>query len=187
MIKSESRNWRTDLIIYTGEYSSSLQQLNCLLNQIRTNNTEQAQCRIFLYLRLLNRQIDSITKQQGILINKSQNNLFQIDIQRSILLYKQINTYEYIDSVNIIAEAYPTYEYYDFILKTDIDVFITKQFAKFFPITKKTFLVGRGGYSTEFNTRRLGRIARDMNWKYQNMTNIGSTWSVYISIIFIAV
>ncbi|CAF5198172.1 unnamed protein product, partial [Rotaria sp. Silwood1] len=33
-----------------------------------------------------------------------------------------------------------------------------------------------GGYSTKFNTRRLGRIARDMNWKYQNMTNVGSTW-----------
>ncbi|CAF5086420.1 unnamed protein product, partial [Rotaria sp. Silwood1] len=42
---------------------------------------------------------------------------------------------------------------------------------------------GRGGYSTEFNTRRLGRIARDMGWKYQNLTNIGSTWLVCFNFV----
>ena len=91
-------------------------------------------------------------------------------------MYENIKTYEYIDSVNIIAENYPTFEYYDFILKTDIDVFITKQFAKYIPITNTTLLVGQGGYSTQFNTHRLERIARDMNWEYQGTPNIGSTW-----------
>jgi hypothetical protein len=80
--------------------------------------------------------------------------------------------------VNIIAEGYLTYLYYDYILKTDLDVFITKQFANYLPVTYKTLLVGQGGYSTEFNTRRLGRIARDMGWSYQNLTSIGSTWLV---------
>ena len=180
MMKYESKNWRTDLIIYTGQYTSALKQLNCILNQIRTTNIEQPQCRIFPYLRLSKRDINSLTKRQILLTNESKNNLFQIDIQRSKLLYEQIKSYEYIDSVNVIAEAYPTYEYYDFILKTDIDVFITKEFAKYVPITNITLLVGRGGYSTVFNTRRLGRIARDIGWKYQNMTNIGSTWYVNI-------
>ncbi len=78
--------------------------------------------------------------------------------------------------MNIIAEGYPTFEYYHSILKTDIDVFVTKQFAKYVPITDRTLLVGLGGYSTVFNTRRLGRIARDLNWYYANLTNIGSTW-----------
>ncbi|CAF3017291.1 unnamed protein product [Rotaria sp. Silwood2] len=176
MMKYESKNWRTDLIIYTGEYSSSFQQLGCILNQIRINNTEQPQCRVFLYLRLSMREISSLTQKQTILANQGKKELFNINTQRSIQLYKQIKQYEYIDSVNIIAESYPTFEYYDFILKTDIDVFITTQFAKYVPLTNLTLLVGRGGYSTKFNTRRLGRIARDMNWKYQNMTNIGSTW-----------
>ncbi|CAF2964007.1 unnamed protein product [Rotaria sp. Silwood2] len=176
MMKYESKNWRTDLIIYTGEYPLSFQQLGCILNQIRINNTEQPQCRVFLYLRLSKREISPLTQQQTILTNQGKKELFNINTQRSIQLYKQIKQYEYIDSVNIIAESYPTFEYYDFILKTDIDVFITTQFAKYVPLTNVTLLVGRGGYSTKFNTRRLGRIARDMNWEYQNMTNIGSTW-----------
>ena len=176
MMKYESKNWRTDLIIYTSNYSRSLEQLGCVLNQKRRDHLEQPRCRVFLYLRLFNRPINSFTQQQTLLIDQNQKDLYQIDNQRSRSLYNLMKTYEYIDSVNIIAEAYPTYEYYHFILKTDIDVFLTEQFAKYLPITNRTLLVGRGGYSTEFNTRRLGRIARDMNWKYENITNIGSTW-----------
>ena len=176
MMKYESKNWRTDLIIFTEKYSPVLQQLGCILNQIRLDNIEQPQCRVFLYLRLSKRQINSLTQHQTVLIDTNKKDLFQIDIQRSVLLYKHIKTYEYIDSVNIIAESYPIYEYYDYILKTDIDVFITKPFAKYVLMENISLLVGRGGYSTKFNTRRLGRIARDMNWSYQNMTNIGSTW-----------
>ncbi len=176
MMKYESKYWRTDLIIYTGQYSLAFQQLGCVINQIRINNTEQPQCRIFLYLRILDRHINSITRQQTIFIDTNKKQLFQIDIQRSILLYQKLKTYGYIDSVNIIAEAYPTFEYYDFILKTDIDVFITKQFAKYVPARNISLLVGRGGYSTQFNIRRLGRIARDMNWEYKKISNIGSTW-----------
>ncbi|CAF3081675.1 unnamed protein product [Rotaria sp. Silwood2] len=70
MMKYESKNWRTDLIIYTGEYSSSFQQLGCILNQIRINNTEQPQCRVFLYLRLSMREISSLTQKQTILANQ---------------------------------------------------------------------------------------------------------------------
>ncbi|CAF0994327.1 unnamed protein product [Rotaria sordida] len=176
MMKYESKNWRTDLIIYTGEYSSSFQQLGCIINQKRLNNTERPQCRIFLYLRISKREISSLTQQQTILTHNGKKDLFNINIQRSILLYKKLKIYDYIDSVNIIAESYSTFEYYDFILKTDIDVFITSQFAKYVPLSNATLLVGRGGYSTQFNTRRLGRIARDMNWNYQNLTNVGSTW-----------
>ncbi|CAF1193182.1 unnamed protein product [Rotaria sordida] len=176
MIKYESNQWRTDLIIFTEQYSSSFIQLGCLVNQIRTNNDEQPKCRVFIYLRISARYINSLTKQQTIFANDSEKNLFHIDISRSILLYNHLRTYPYIDSVNIIAESYSIYSYYDFILKTDLDVFITKQFANYIPNTLKTLIAGRGGYSTQFNTLRLGRIARDMNWKYQNLTNVGSTW-----------
>jgi hypothetical protein len=180
MIKYESNQWRTDLIIFTEQYSLSLIQLGCIANQIRQNNTEQPKCRVFIYVRLSSREINSSTKQQKILINDSNKNLFHINISRSILLYDYIKTYQYIDSVNIIAEGYPIYSYYDFILKTDLDIFLTKQFSNYIPNTLKTLFFGHGGYSTEFNTRRLRRIARDMGWKYQNLTNIGSTWLVSV-------
>jgi hypothetical protein len=181
MIKYESNQWRTDLIIFTGYYSSSLIQLGCIPNQIRSNNEEEPKCRVFIYLRLSAREINPLTKQQIIFTNDSREDLFHIGRSRSILLYNHIKTYRYIDSVNIIAEGYPIYSYYDFILKTDLDVFLTKQFANYIPNIWNTLFVGRGGYSTEFNTRRLERIARDMGWKYQNLTNIGSTWLVCVS------
>ena len=177
MMEDESPYWRTDLIIYTGNYSSSLQQLGCILNQKRTNEYESPKCRVILYLRMSNRVISNISKtQQNVLINSSLQPFFQINLNRSLEIVKHIARYEYIDSVNIIAEAYPTYEIYDFILKTDIDVFITKQFAQYIPNIPESILVGLGGYSAPFNNYRLSRIARDMEWKYKNMTNIGSTW-----------
>jgi hypothetical protein len=176
MIKFESNLWRTDLIIFTEKYSLSLKKLGCTANQIRLNNTEQPKCRVFIYLSLSARHINPITKQQIISTNDTEKDLFHINISRSALLYEHIRTYQYIDSVNIIAEGYPIYSYYGFILKTDLDVFITKQFANYIPNQSKTLFFGRGGYSTEFNKRRLGRIARDMGWKYENLINIGSTW-----------
>lgn len=178
MIKYEPNEWRTDLIIFTEKYSTFFIELGCIANKIRINNEELPKCRIFIYLRVLDRHVNSLTKQQKILTDDSEHNLFHINQSRSVLLYENLRTYQYIDSVNIIAEGYPIYSYYDFILKTDIDVFITKQFSNYIPNKLQTLFFGRGGYSTEFNTRRLGRIARDMGWKYQNWTNIGSTWCV---------
>ena len=170
MIKYESNQWRTDLIIFTERNSSSLQQLGCVVNQKRRNHYEQAQCRVILYVG-----ISSRIPQRALI---DENEFFRINISRSKLLYDQLRTYQYIDSINIIAESYPIYSYYDFILKTDLDVFLTKPFARFLPNCSNTLIVGRGGYSTPFNTRRLGRIAKDMEWKYENLTNIGSTWLV---------
>ena len=176
MMKSESKYWRTDLLIYTGSYSVALQELGCILNQKRQDHLEPPQCRVFLYLRLSNRSINSSIEKNTFYIDVTMKDFYQIDLRRSVLLTDLMKTYGYVDSVNIIAEAYPTFAFYHFILKTDIDVFLTSAFAKYLPITNRTLLVGRGGYSTKFNTRRLRRIARDMNWKYANMTNIGSTW-----------
>ena len=172
----ESKHWRTDLLIYTGAFSASFEKLDCLLNQIRLNRTEPPRCRVFLYLRVSDRHLAPFTQRQTSLIDQTRPYLFQIDSQRSISLYNHMRTYGYIDSVNIIAESYPTYAQYDFILKTDIDVFLTKPFSAYLPRTSASLLVGLGGYSTQFNTRRLGRIAHDMGWKYQEMPNIGSTW-----------
>ena len=53
----------------------------------------------------------------------------------------------------------------DRIFRTDMDVFSTKHFAHFVPYID-TILVGGGDYSTRFNTTRLRRIAKDMNWLY---------------------
>lgn len=88
-----------------------------------------------------------------------------------------LRTYRYIDSVNVVAECYPSFSMYNYILRTDIDVFLTKYFGRFVPYND-TLLVGQGGYAVNLTSARLRRIAKDMNWLSANMINLGSTWSV---------
>ena len=176
MMKFEFEQCRTDLIIFTEKFSSNLIHLGCVLNKIRRDDAEPAQCRVIPYLRIFSREIHPSTKQQKLLLHEQIANLFQINRSRSIALYEHLRTYQYIDSINILAEGYPIYSSYDWILKTDLDAFLTRPFARFQPRISPMLYFGSGGYSTEFNTRRLGRIARDMGWNYHNLTNIGSTW-----------
>jgi len=168
--QDESSLWRTDLIIYSGNYSTNLQQLGCIYNQIRINRQEPPQCRVFPYKRIHLRNVQDPNNTNDYLYR-------QFDKNRSILLTTHLESYGYVDSINIIAEYYPSFAMYDYILRTDIDVFLTKYFGRFVPYNN-TLLVGGGSYSTAFNTARLRRVANDMNWLYANLTNLGSTWSV---------
>jgi hypothetical protein len=43
-------------------------------------------------------------------------------------------------------------------------------------------MTGGGGYGTDFNRRKLKRIARDMNYVHPGVSGMGSTWFVlYLS------
>ena len=64
---------------------------------------------------------------------------------------------------------------YDYILRTDMDCFLTSNFALYVPYNN-SLIVGHGGYSTTFNTNRLRRIAADMHWQYAERRSLGSTW-----------
>lgn len=73
------------------------------------------------------------------------------------------------------------YEYfkaagYDFLVRSDMDVFLTPLFATWLPRHCNDFNVGRGGYSTEFNAKRFGRIAQNLGLNYAGQQNLGSTW-----------
>jgi hypothetical protein len=168
MMKNEPPLWRTDLVIYTGNYTSNLQQLGCRYNRIRLHRDEPPECRVFIYERIRSRNIAKM--------NDNVTYTFQQrDVNRSILLATHLQNYEYIDAINTIAECYPSFSIYDYILRTDMDVFLTPSFGHFVPVND-TLLTGRGGYATQFNSARFRRISRDMNWSYANLTNIGSTW-----------
>jgi hypothetical protein len=64
----------------------------------------------------------------------------------------------------------------DFILYYS-DVFIYRHFGGYIP-QNCTFITGGGGYGTNFNRRKLGRIAHDMDFAYANISGMGSTWFV---------
>ncbi|UJR27808.1 hypothetical protein I4U23_009077 [Adineta vaga] len=165
MMMNESTLWRTDIIVYANKYTSVFKKLGCLYEKIRLDSKEKPQCRIFPYIRIKDRTS-----------NHDVSSKYQIiDTQRSQTLYDQLRSYGYIDSINTVFEFKTTFLMYDFILRTDMDCFLTENFALYIPYNDSV-LVGHGGYSTEFNNKRLKRIARDMNWKYANKTSLGSTW-----------
>ncbi len=165
MMTNESALWRTDLIVYASEYTPFFKQLGCVYDQIRTNSKEKPKCRLFPYVRIKNRASNHEPS------SKYQN----IDKKRSQTIYQHLRTYGYIDSINTVLEYNTSFFMYDFILRTDMDCFLTHNLAVYVPYNN-SILVGHGGYSTEFNNRRLKRIARDMNWKYADRNSLGSTW-----------
>lgn len=61
----------------------------------------------------------------------------------------------------------------------DLDVFVYRHFATYIP-KNCTFITGGGGYGTDFNRRKLKRIARDMEFAHVGLSGMGSTWSVII-------
>jgi len=165
MMTNESALWRTDLIVYASDYTSFFKQLGCVYNQIRTNSKEKPKCRLFPYVRIKNRASNHQPSSEYQNINK----------QRSQTIYQHLRTYGYIDSINTVLEYNTSFFMYDFILRTDMDCFLTHNFAVYVPYNN-SILVGHGGYSTEFNNKRLKRIAHDMNWKYADRNSLGSTW-----------
>ena len=67
--------------------------------------------------------------------------------------------------------------HYDFLLRSDLDTFLTPVFSTWMPTT---MIVGKGGYisSNEITSHRLKSIAQNMGWtsSVEQVDNIGSTW-----------
>lgn len=167
MMTAEPPLWRTDLIIYASEYSTIFKELGCVFDQVRLNAAEPTQCRVFPYVRVKNRNSKHEPSSRHQVINRT----------RSEALYQHLRGYGYIDSINTVLEYKNTYSMYNYVLRTDMDCFLTLNFARYVPYND-TLIVGRGGYSTEFNQKRLRRIAHDIGWSHAGQTALGSTWSV---------
>ena len=58
-----------------------------------------------------------------------------------------------------------------------LDVFVYRHFATYIP-QNCAFITGGGGYGTDFNRRKLKRIARDMDFAHAGVSGMGSTWLV---------
>ncbi|KAF0715761.1 hypothetical protein As57867_003192, partial [Aphanomyces stellatus] len=94
--------------------------------------------------------------------------------------YKKVRSkefdYGFADSINVVAVEHAATEPYDWILRTDIDTFLTPAFATWKPLK---FTVGSvGGYCFNgYNTcDRLKGIATKLNLTVSPVNDIGSTW-----------
>jgi hypothetical protein len=77
--------------------------------------------------------------------------------------------------------AFEGYKYfktakYDFLIRSDMDVFLTPLFAEWLPRHCNDFCVGGGAFSNDFNDKRFKRIAKGLGLAYAGARNLGSTW-----------
>lgn len=139
MLLGQPKNWRTDFIVYSYNFSEEFHRLGCV-NYRRTNKDEESMCRLFLYVPIRFRTVDVIAnnfqhafdgaKRVLASYNHTTNHEFvslphvwdnqTFDRERSKSLFMHLRSYEYIDSINTIFEGYRTFKMYDFVLRTDI-------------------------------------------------------------------
>ena len=65
---------------------------------------------------------------------------------------------------------------YDYLLRTDLDVFITPGFADWLPKNLTLLITGQGGYGSVNAEHHLKWISERLNLRNSGYTNIGSTW-----------
>ena len=88
-----------------------------------------------------------------------------------LLSYKR-----YLDSVLMVAE-YKHYSDYDYLMKSDMDTFVTPAFADLRLQPGKVIAVGHGGYGHRHANARLSFIMKEtFALSDSGMFNIGTTW-----------
>ena len=131
-IRRQPVEWETDLLVYSLP-SSDLDQLGC--EWIEKRSGRKNQCFRIDYQSLWNRSDDILARS----------------IQRHVPVWCQ-----HLDSLAILLEQSAHLDRYDYVLRTDLDVFLTPRFARYIPFDC-SFQVGRSDPSDEVFHRSNSR------------------------------
>ena len=195
MIKYEPSKWRTDLVVFIendrAKFNSSdffLNQLNCSFDNRRTSANDKPMCTLINYIPIRKRELnfdkefdvlESQDKYKHLLKNI---NIYHNDPKHFENFYKflrtSLQTYSYVDSILMAFDGHQYFKTagFDFLIRSDMDVFLTPLFALWLPKRCNDFYVGGGAYSNTFNRNRLKRIAKDLGLAHYGVSNLGSTW-----------
>jgi hypothetical protein len=190
----EPSRWRTDLIVFYDVNASTeitkadffLNKLNCTVKNLRTSPSQPPMCTIIPYKAVKNRNESNINTQNSRIQDKkiyehlfNDVNIFNMSAPDTSLflslLKSNLATYEYLDSILIAFEEYKYFKSagYDFLIRSDMDVFLTPKLGTWLPRYCNDFVVGGGAYSNKFNRKRLHRIATGMGLKHGQWSNLG--------------
>ena len=194
MQKTEPAKWRTDIIIFIEndpnwfKENPFLQELNCKFDNKRTSKADKPMCTLIHYVSLKKRNVGAFVpidhKQVKAEYNKllSDVNIFDDSTKNLQPFYSKaknaLEDYGYVDSILMAFDGYKYFKSagYDFLIRSDMDVFLTPLFSKWLPDNCNDFYVGGGAYSDDFNRKRLSRIAEDLGLEHAGESNLGSTW-----------
>ena len=193
MQRHEPSMWRTDVVIFiekneaTMDKTFLLNKMNCSFSHRRNSPADLPMCIMIEYVPIGKRSI----KDLSITFNNNREhfdylinyvNIFDESEANLRPFYKlikdKISHYGFTDSILIAFDGYEYFKKagYDFLIRSDMDVFFTPLFGSWLPRYCNDFYVGRGGFSTPFNSNRIRRAAKEINFQYANVDNLGSTW-----------
>jgi len=143
----EPPDWRTDVVVVTDGSSKSLEHLNCSATNKRKNRVDAPVCVV------VENYVPAKKKKE----------------------FKEIDHYPFADSLVALATETDAFDHYDWLLRADLDTFLTEGFATWSP---PRMVVGRGsfcfpGYKT---CERLHKFAAKQNLTDAGVDNIGSGW-----------
>ena len=150
--RNQPADLKTDLLVFTSPGSPAMalaESLGCTATK-RTSFADPERCTVIEYVGLAAR------------VNST-------DPLRAY--------WRYVDSVNILAE-YKDYGSYDYLLRTDVDTFLTPGFANWKLPDGVTIATGHGGYGSPNVDARLQWISKVQFGFTESVhvRNIGSTW-----------
>jgi len=82
-------------------------------------------------------------------------------------------TYRFINSISCVGSEQAEFlNSYDYVLRTDVDTFLTPAWNTYIP---DYYSVGRGAYAGEEVNKNTKRVAQKLNVRHQGIHNVGST------------
>ena len=186
MQKYEPLKWRTDIVISIQKDMSFfnktnfLYELNCTFTNIRKSKTDEPMCTLLDYVPVRLRQVPTIKTKLNYTRLLTEVNIFS-DREEDFdefwaLSVNNLKTYGNVDSVTVAFTGYSYFKSagFDFLVRSDMDVFLTPLFATWLPYNCDDFYAGNGAFSTEFNNKRLHRIAKELGMSDAKINSLGN-------------
>jgi hypothetical protein len=185
MQKYEPLKWRTDIVISIKKdisffnKTNFLYELNCTFTNIRKSKTDEPMCTLLDFVPMRLRRVPAIKTKINYTRLLTEVNIFserEEDFDEFwALSVKNMKTYKFVDSVTVAFTGYPYFKSagFDFLIRSDLDVFLTPLFATWLPYNCDDFYAGNGAFSTEFNMKRLHRIAKELGISDAKINNLG--------------
>ncbi|KFD65597.1 hypothetical protein M514_09885 [Trichuris suis] len=86
--------------------------------------------------------------------------------------YPNVNSYAFVNE-KVFEKIVP---HYDYLLRTDVDSFLSPAIFHFQMPKNMKIITGKGGYCSAFGTERLHQIARRLGLTHRGVHCLGSTW-----------